>query len=565
MSDSLPQSVSVSASGKVLAVGGYAILEQPNAGLVLATSARFRTTVSLDNRAAWPAHEAAGENELTVRVISPQFNQDLIFAVVETSSQQQKLQEATPHPRGVRVRELRTDQPSNSYVRDTLAVAMSAIVALSERASSAEQTNDISALNSLTLTCRKQDIGVSVLLQADNDFYSQVGRLQSQNLPLTRASLATVPPFAPCLISGSDGVAKTGLGSSAAMITSLSAALMCFMGVAHVAPQESRLAASDVALVHEVAQVCHAAAQGKIGSGFDVCAAVYGSAEYVRYDKAVLAPLLVSKDTDAAGEAQERESWYSCQSVLQCLGVKDTAESDKQPQWDYKAESFGMPRGIDMACGDINGGSESPSMSRTVLAWKRDAPATELALWDQLLQSNVRTVAALHNLSRLSDSAEQQGDQALVDYDAALELFRQQKPEDPTSTPALATLTVLQALEELKVSAKAMRACLKSVGDAAKVPIEPECQTRLCDATASVAGVVTAGVPGAGGYDAVYTLFVGGQSTRDKVEALWETMEDPRVCPLMLSQVHKSEPRGLLVKVGTVPGIAAAGVVGAHL
>jgi phosphomevalonate kinase len=337
-------------------VGGYAILEQPNAGLVLATSARFRTTVSVDKHNAWPAHDAAGEHELAVRVISPQFSQDIVFAVTDTK-QQQNDSSASAH-RGIRVRELRTDQPNNSYVRDTLAVAMTAVVALSERASSPAEP---STLSNVTRQCNRQGLGVSILLQADNDFYSQVGRLQSQQLPLTRASLATVPPYAPCLANESGDVAKTGLGSSAAMITSLSAALMCFLNVAKVHPQEPRLVDADVALVHKVAQVCHAAAQGKIGSGFDVCAAVYGSAEYVRYSTAVLAPLLVTDDAVAG----EREAYYSCESVANCIGV-DASTNDEQSLWDYTANSFGLPRGIDMACADINGGSESPSMSRTV-------------------------------------------------------------------------------------------------------------------------------------------------------------------------------------------------------
>jgi phosphomevalonate kinase len=195
-----------------------------------------------------------------------------------------------------------------------------------------------------------------------------------------------------------------------------------------------------------------------------------------------------------------------------------------------------------------------------VLAWKRNASAEDLALWDQLLASNTRVVAALHKLETLSDSAEKEGGQALKEYDTALEQFRLRESDAGTVSP------VVIALEELKMAAGAMRTCLKNVGEAAKVPIEPECQTRLCDATAGVDGVIAAGVPGAGGYDAVYALFVGGQSTRDNVEALWETMKDPSVCPLMLTQVHKSEPRGLLVKVGSLAvGDGEIASVGASL
>ena len=39
------------------------------------------------------------------------------------------------------------------------------------------------------------------------------------------------------------------------------------------------------ATMHAVAQACHAMAQDKAGSGFDVCAAVHGCNGYVRFSK----------------------------------------------------------------------------------------------------------------------------------------------------------------------------------------------------------------------------------------------------------------------------------------
>jgi hypothetical protein len=44
------------------------------------------------------------------------------------------------------------------------------------------------------------------------------------------------------------------------------------------------------------------------------------------------------------------------------------------------------------------------------------------------------------------------------------------------------------------------------MGESSGVPIEPPQQTRLADATMALPGVVACGVPGAGGYDAVYAL-----------------------------------------------------------
>jgi phosphomevalonate kinase len=59
-----------------------------------------------------------------------------------------------------------------------------------------------------------------------------------------------------------------GLGSSAALVTSLCAAILHHLRVSDITtPQGSQL-------LHNVAQIAHCAAQGKIGSGFDVSCAV---------------------------------------------------------------------------------------------------------------------------------------------------------------------------------------------------------------------------------------------------------------------------------------------------
>jgi len=84
-------------------------------------------------------------------------------------------------------------------------------------------------------------------------------------------------------------VAKTGLGSSAALITSLVTALLVQTGL--IAPDELA-SVSSRRLAHNVAQFVHCLAQGKVGSGFDVSAAAFGSQLYTRFSPAVLQPLM---------------------------------------------------------------------------------------------------------------------------------------------------------------------------------------------------------------------------------------------------------------------------------
>jgi phosphomevalonate kinase len=113
-------------------------------------------------------------------------------------------------------------------------------------------------------------------------------QLKNRGWPTSLASLAKIEPFSPTGVDLSN-VAKTGLGSSAALITSLVTALLVQTGLI---ASDQLASASSRRLAHNVAQFVHCLAQGKVGSGFDVSAAVFGSQLYTRFSPAVLQPLM---------------------------------------------------------------------------------------------------------------------------------------------------------------------------------------------------------------------------------------------------------------------------------
>lgn len=69
--------------------------------------------------------------------------------------------------------------------------------------------------------------------------------------------------------------------------------------------------------------------------------------------------------------------------------------------------------------------------------------------------------------------------------------------------------------------------------------IEPESQTQLLDATMHMEGVLLAGVPGAGGFDAVFAIILEGAS--DAVSKAWSLQG---VLPLLV----REDPRGVLLE-----------------
>lgn len=237
--DKSKKKIRVSSPGKVLVAGGYLVLETPNIGISISITSRFYATVHQTN-------DFDGRN-VEIIVDSPQFRKQF------------------------------------QYVYDLLTQELSCI---SKEANAFIET----CIRETMVYISQQHHAVSkrlqIFLEADNDFYSFSEFLTKQRLPLTSASLLELPK---CAVPGetrmkiltcsltyfADGeeIAKTGLGSSAALTTSLVSGLLVSFGIIQAHPH---LTPHDCRIVHNLAQIVHCKAQGKIGSGFDVATAIYG-------------------------------------------------------------------------------------------------------------------------------------------------------------------------------------------------------------------------------------------------------------------------------------------------
>ena len=93
------------------------------------------------------------------------------------------------------------------------------------------------------------------------------------------------------------------------------------------------------------------------------------------------------------------------------------------------------------------------------------------------------------------------------------------------------------------------------MGDNAGVGIEPDSQTALVDRTESLGGVLCAGVPGAGGNDAIFSIVLS-TAARDNVERVWSSWETSMrgrqhgtvVCPLTVKTELESNRVGVLIE-----------------
>ncbi|KAJ2788113.1 phosphomevalonate kinase [Coemansia interrupta] len=460
-----------SAPGKVLVAGGYLVLDRDYSGLVVGTDACLYAAVqTLEQQ---PAASASGQLPILVR--SPQFDAAWWrYAFDPTTSTLRQADSA--------------DGTSNAFVHVVLETALAL--------ANARQPGRLCSLP-----------GLSVALLADNDFYSQRRTLAERGLALTAEALGSLPRM--CPVGGTlAAVHKTGLGSSAAMVTSLVAALLAHLGVVG-SVVDGRWSPEERAVVHNVAQLAHCLAQGKVGSGFDVSAAVYGSHVYTRFSPAVLAPAMTA--------AADRPA------VEDICRVADPAN----PLWDGRVEPVEMPPGLVLRLADVDAGSSTPGMVRRVLAWQKQHPREATELWASLDAANKR-------VRTLWDALHRAADQDRAAYDTAV-AWCAQRPNAEWPGDQAPALPAVRLLADLVDATQAVRRWMRSLGASAGVPLEPEEQTRLLDACMRVPGVCMAAVPGAGGYDAIYCVTLGDTSGR-LVQDLWAAWDEMSVGPLLANQ-----------------------------
>jgi len=391
-----------------------------------------------------------------------------------------------------------------------------------------------------------------IKLRAHNDFYSQVKELQIRGLPFLSSSLEALPAFLACPRDETSGkvlVAKTGMGSSAALTTSLVGVLLVWFGVVSLPSSPSSTEIGDTQqisstgdahkkIVHNLAQLAHAIAQGKIGSGFDVSAAVYGTQLYRRFL--------------ASGFSKCMEPNPTSETVYEAV-INDTL-------WGQTITPLSLPPHFDIVMGDVCGGSSSTSMAREVLKWKTENPDAA-SMWKSLGDTNLQIHDSLDVLNSLASRDP-------LSYNRALKELAEKRSNDwicngTTSTTGIEMDVILQALLTLKANFKKARTLLKAMGDSAGVGIEPDNQTALADATENIAGVLCAGVPGAGGNDAVFAIIISSEA-RHRVEVMWSAWKGTHssssvVCPLMLraESGHRSEVhmQGAAIETRGISGV----------
>uniref|UniRef100_H3HBR3 phosphomevalonate kinase n=1 Tax=Phytophthora ramorum TaxID=164328 RepID=H3HBR3_PHYRM len=404
----------VSAPGKVLLVGGYLVLDEQFSGLVLSSTARFYSQVGVKSFVDNDGGSAASgdwHRVFPLTVESKQFDQ-LIDGWIEE------------HGDGRFRFQLKEGSHRNSYIEETVLCAVNGIAGLDEFKNS-------NTFQQLVET----KMAVHVALRGDNDFYSQVQRLTEAELPLRRANLRALESFLPPTMEERNGklvALKTGMGSSAALVMSLVAALVAFF-------------------------------VPTIGSGFDVSAACFGSQRYTRFPATIL-------------DAFTTEDALKSDDIARCI--------TNRALWDTpnRVKSVRLPSSFHLIMRDVSSGSATVSMVRQVLKWQKEQPEHARRVMDAIHHHNMEVERGFADLCELEDSCS-----SPIDWESLAEGREQWNVGDAR---------VGTILSRINKAYSKFRGLMREMGTSAGVPIEPPEQTAILDETMKIPGVLVAGVPG---------------------------------------------------------------------
>lgn len=549
-------SVVVSAPGKLLLAGGYLVLDEGNVGLTIGVDARFYASCTLDPVSAEQSSstEAASVSTsasesvpaMQITVVSPQME----YTEWHYTWQNNCLSTSGGN---------QSNDKKNPFVEKALRVAL---LFLNPQSTSATST----------MTTMK------IVLVADNDFYSLVPHLQERNMPCTLEAAQTLPRRLPVARDPqTHAMYKTGLGSSACLVAALTGSLVHAFEKAknpsQLLQQQQQHGNQLENVISRLAQIGHCHAQGKIGSGFDVSAACFGSHVYQRFSSAALNPILQALEHE---QPLEENGTSANEAATTTKLLQETVFNDSiwqgagvtAPLHCFSSHTF-----LQVIMADVSGGSESPSMAKSVLAWKKqqseETQNGAVPHWDDLKWLNRHAVELLQQIHSVQPMADIDIQQPLIDCppDQWATAFVTSSSSvaviDDSKAFTLAKLATL--LHDLYETFRQIRFHLKAMGDAAKVPIEPEPQTLLCNTCATLPGVIAALVPGAGGYDAVACLYIHTPATQAAVANLWASwgkesenggnQKSSSVCALSVSGVDYGD--GLRIE-DEFPSIACA-------
>ncbi len=249
-------------------------------------------------------------------------------------------------------------------------------------------------------------------------------------------------------------VVKSGFGSSAAVVVSSIASVLSIYGI-----DTSSYEGKEV--LHKLAQLAHSLGSGKIGSGFDVASAVYGSIKYERYSPSIIENF-----------PKDYNKW----------DIKKLIDS----KWDYNIEKLEFPKIFKTIAASFAGQSTSTtSFVKAVNEFKKKNPEEYNLLINEIASYSNATIKSIEKINSEGVSE--------------------------------------QLLEEFKENFDKSRIAAKKLGLAANVGIEDEEVTKIIEESKKN-GAFVARTHGAGGRDSLAAICISNEKMHTLKE-YWKKLE----------------------------------------
>ena len=409
----------ISCPGKVLIVGGYAILYPENKGLVLTTSARFYSDITTNL-----SQNSTGYIEIR----SSRF--DTVYAIKYNA-------------KGIM---WRVSEATNVYVEYVVTCIVTYVVAWHE-------------LHEKGVPLRF----ITVDLNADDAFYGARREVDQEIFKKDGGSFH-----------------KTGIGSSAALTASLTGALLYTF---FPSENETKFSYRFLEDAHVLAQLAHFQAQGGKGSGFDICSAVYGTGIYRRFSPEIFSGVSFRK----------LESSISLENFFRsylCGNVRLDHYHEQNNLGSFSSESEdGKDTSIHIVLAQAGEGSSTRSMVHSVMKHLQEHPNS--TAWASLVKANHEFMELWGLL--LETSCSSSSEEICIHMQR---VFRR------------------------------IRESLRTLGLGAKCPVEPLEYEAVLNCISDIKGVICAGCPGSGGYDAIFAVVKGLENKRLVQHFLSHTVEN---------------------------------------
>ena len=413
-----------SAPGKAFLAGGYLVLEPIYNAYVTALSSRMHAIVK---------RRDSGEVSSTITISSPQFQEgEWTYKVDNTDL--------------VKI-PLEVNQRNNPFLEATVFTVLSYVQP-------------------------KERFNLEITIFSDPGYHSQDDTTTRSSDNETKKFLYHSKPI--------NDVAKTGLGSSAGLVAVVTTALISAFKDGSISDLQN--------IIHNCSQIAHCYAQKKIGSGFDVATAVYGSIIYRRFDPDLINELFQHGFFNSQNDEQLKQSYSTA--------LVNLVES----KWEFNNTRCTLPPGIRLLMGDIKGGSETPKLVSRVLKWKSENVQQSSELYKRLNQANLDFIDALASLHHfyVETPATYKDLLAYLQSTSVAKLESNLQQIDPKLAPFA---NLIEAIKNI-------RSNLRDLTAYSGAEIEPQFQTILLDNCNELKGCLGGVVPGAGGYDAICLLVI---------------------------------------------------------